>query len=152
MAISKDELLKGRDKQYPKEYTKEISDNLDKLLVAVNQIRSAYATPMTVTSGWRPAEINASTPGAAKKSKHMIGLAVDIQDKDNRLMNWVLANLKLMKQLDIYVEDFRWTPGWVHFQLGKPTSGKRIFVPSADRAQAPDRWNGEYNHAHDSIV
>lgn len=141
----------GRDKQYPKDYTKEISDNLDKLLIPINEIRTAYGKPMTVTSGWRPPQVNAATSGAATKSKHMIGLAVDIQDKDNDIMNWALANLKLLKKLDIYLEDFRWTPGWVHFQLGKPASGKRIFIPSTTKALAPDRWNGEYNHAHDSV-
>ena len=33
--ITKDEILMGRDKKYPEEYTKEISDNIDKLLKAI---------------------------------------------------------------------------------------------------------------------
>jgi len=65
MPISKDELLKGRDKQYPNDYTQEISDNLDKLLIPLNKIRDAYGKPMTIDSGWRPPSINGSTPGAA---------------------------------------------------------------------------------------
>lgn len=149
MAISKNELLMGRDVQYPNEYTKEISNNIDKLLIAINKIRTAYGKPMTVTSGWRPQQINASTPGAATKSKHTMGLAVDIQDKDDKLMHWVLANLELMKQLDIFIEDFRWTPGWVHFQLGQPASGNRIFVPSTAKPIVPNRWSGTYDHSVD---
>ena len=148
--ISKDELLKGRDKQYVSDYTQEISNNLDKLLVPLNQIRTAYGKPMTVTSGWRPPAINSSTPGAAAKSKHMIGLACDISDPDGVLMKWVLQNLPLMKSLGIYMEDFRWTPNWVHFQLGVPGSGKRIFVPSSAPAGAPGKWDGKYDSQFDT--
>lgn len=142
--ISKDELLKGRDKQFPNDYSSEVSNNLDLLLIPLNKIREAYGKPMTVSSGWRPPTINASTPGAATHSKHMVGLACDIQD-DGQLMRWVLANLELMKSLNIYLEDFRWTPTWVHFQLGAPNSKNRIFVPSSAPAQAPAKWDGKYD-------
>jgi hypothetical protein len=149
MAIYKDELLKGRDQQYPSDYTQEISDNLDRLLVPLNKIRDAWNTPMIVNSGWRPPAINAATPGAAANSKHMIGLAADISDMDGSLWAWVLQNLQLMKDNDIFMEDRRWTPTWVHFQLGQPGSGHRIFVPSASPTGAPDNWDGQYDHSFD---
>lgn len=147
--ISKDELLKGRDQQFPDDYTQQISDNLDMLLPLLNQIRTAWAQPMIVDSGWRSPSENANTPGAAAHSKHMLGLAADIQDLDGSLWAWVLQNLALMQQLGIYMEDRRWTPTWVHFGYGPPASGKRIFVPSANRAQAPDNWDGQYDHSYD---
>lgn len=149
-SISKDELLMGRDKSYASDYTQEISDNLDRLLVPLNIIRQKWGKPMRVNSGWRPASVNASTSGAAKRSKHTMGLAADISDPDGQLMNWVLANLDLMQKLDIYVEDFRWTPNWVHFGLGAPGSGKRIFIPNANRPLAPDRWDGKYDSQYDN--
>lgn len=149
MSISKDELLKGRDQQYASDYSQEISDNLDKLLIPLNNIRTAYGKPMTVNSGWRPPSINGSTPGAATHSKHMLGLAADIADSDGSLWIWVLDNLQLMKDNDIFMEDKRWCPGWVHFGLGQPASGKRIFVPSANRALDPGAWDGEYDHSFD---
>ena len=152
MSISKDELLKGRDQQYPGDYTQEISDNLDKLLIPLNKIRDAWGKPMIVNSGWRPPSINASTPGAAIHSKHEIGLAADISDVDGSLWAWVLENLQLMKDLDIFMEDRRWTKDWVHFGLGQPTSGHRVFVPSANPAPAPDNWDGQYDHGFDIIV
>jgi hypothetical protein len=148
--ITKDELLKGRDKQYATEYSQQISDNLDKLLVPINKLRDAWGKPMIVTSGWRPPEINDSTPGAAAKSKHMYGLAVDIQDSDGSLMKWTLENLELMKELGLYMEDFRWTYNWCHYQLGAPGSGKRIFVPSSARPSSPDKWDGKYDSQYDS--
>ena len=150
--ISKDELLQGCDHQYPSDYTPEISSNLDSLLVPMNQVRTIYGKPMMVTSGWRPPSINASTPGAAKHSKHMVGLACDISDLDGSLWTWVLARLDLMQSLGLYFEDKRWTPSWCHFQLGPPASGKRIFVPSADRAMAPNIWDGRYDPKYDGVT
>lgn len=144
--ISKSELLEGRDVQYKSDYTQEISDNLDKLLVPANQIRIAWSKPMKVTSGWRPPSINAATPGAAKASKHMQGLAFDIADPDDKLWAWVIQNLDLMQKLGIYMEDKRWTPSWVHFQLGAPGSGSRIFVPDKSPPKDPGEWDGVYDH------
>ena len=149
MAISKKELLMGRDVQYASDYTQDISDNLDKLLIPINKIRDLWNTPMTVNSGWRPPSVNASTPGAALSSKHMLGLAVDISDTDGSLWTWVLQNLQLMSDLGIFIEDRRWTKSWVHFQLGQPKSGHRIFVPSTGPALAPDVWDGNYDHSFD---
>ena len=150
--IAKSELMMGRDVTYSSEYTQEISDNLDRLLVPMNQIREAWGKLMEVNSGWRPPEVNASTPGAAAHSKHMEGLACDIADPDGSLMTWILNNLDMMQGLGIFFEDFRWTPDWCHFQLGPPRSGKRIFVPSAARPQAPDKWGGAYDSKYDQKV
>jgi hypothetical protein len=154
--ISKDELLKSRDIQYSNDYTQEISDNLDRFLIVANKIRDAYGKPMTVNSGWRPPSINAATAGAATHSLHMQGLAMDISDPDNSLMNWVLQNLDLMKKLGVFIEDFRWCGfgdtgprNWVHFGLGAPASGHRIFVPSSAPPQASTRWDGQYDHSFD---
>jgi uncharacterized protein YcbK (DUF882 family) len=145
--ITKSELLKGRDALYPADYTQTISNNLEELLIALNAIRTAYGKPMIVDSGWRPSAINDATSNAAHHSKHLIGLAADIADPDGSLWLWVLANLDLMQKLGIYMEDKRWTPSWVHFQLGPPLSGHRIFIPSAAPALAPTAWNGVYDVA-----
>ena len=147
--ISMSELLKGRDQEYPDDYTQDVQDNLAKLLDALNVIRAAYAKPMTVNSGWRPPSVNAATPGAASHSAHCQGLAADIADPDGEVMKWVLENLQLMKDNGFYFEDFRWTTNWVHFGLRRPASGKRIFVPNANRAQSPDRWDGQYDVSYD---
>lgn len=147
--IAKSEFLMNRDQQYQRDYTQEISDNLDRLLVPLNRVRSAWDKPMVVTSGWRPPELNALIPGAATHSKHMIGLAADISDPDGSLWAWVLENLPLLQSLGLYLEDKRWTPSWVHFQLVAPQSGHRIFKPSADRAVAPGVWDGVYDPKFD---
>lgn len=142
--LTKDDLLMGRDKAYPAEYTAEISANLDKLLPILNKIQEKYGKKFKINSGWRPAAVNAGTPGAAAHSKHMEGLAADIADADGAIMNWTLANLDFMKEIGVHMEDWRWTPTWTHYQCVPPKSGNRIFIPSTAPALAPDRWVGKY--------
>lgn len=148
MSISKEELLKGRDVSYPSDYTQEVSDNLDELLIVLNKVRSAYGKPMTVNSGWRPPSINAATPGAAAHSLHCEGLACDFADPDGKLMDWVLENLELMKDCGVYLEHFNWTPNWVHMGIRAPKSGHRIFIPNANRPTS-NRWDGNYDQKFD---
>ncbi len=147
--ITKKELLQGRDKTFADKYTHEISANLDLLLEAVNVVRAKYGKPMYVSSGWRPRAVNASLANAAPRSNHMVGLAVDFKDPDGALWEWCLDNLALLKQLGLYLEDKRWTRGWTHFQLIRPASGKRIFVPSKGLAPHPALWDGQYDKRFD---
>lgn len=147
--ITKEELLNGRDETFKDEYTDEISKNLDQLLEILNVLRSEYGKPMRVTSGWRPSSINNMVKGAAPKSNHTIGLAADIYDPNGEFMAWVLKHLELMQSLGVFFEDFRWTPTWVHVQIIKPKSGKRIYVPNSSLPAAPDRWTGRYDSRFD---
>lgn len=143
--LTKDDILMGRDKQYPKDLTQEILDNIEKLLLKINELLKQYPNKVHVHSGWRPAAINAATPGSAKKSTHMLGLSVDLGDESGELRKWVISNLDKLKACGLYCEDFRWTPTWVHFQIVAPTSGNRIYVPSAAPALALKAWSGSYN-------
>jgi len=147
--ITKDELLMGRDKLFPQDYTQQISDNLDELLLKLNKVREAYGKPMKVASGWRPPAVNASTKNAAPNSNHMTGHAADIADADGELWKWVVQNLQLMADLGLYMEDKRWSPSWTHFQNLPPKSKKRIYVPSAALPIAPSIWDGRYDSKFD---
>lgn len=150
--ITKKELLAGRDILYPFEYTPEISKNLDFLLEKLNVVRQHFGRPMRISSGWRPPSLNKKIAGAATKSAHTIGLAADVYD-GGELRGWVLGNLQLIKALNLYIEDFRWTPTWVHFQAIAPKSKKRIFIPYADIKKfpmtAPNSWSGLYDPIFD---
>lgn len=125
--ITRDEILMGRDKQAPLTGLMEV--NLKKLLQAVNKLRAAYNKPMIVSSGYRPAAINATIPGAAKKSNHMACLAVDFADRDGKLAEYCLNNLKLLEEFGLWMEDPAHTKGWVHLQRVPPRSGNRVFKP-----------------------
>lgn len=147
--LTKDELLMGRDKQFPAAYTPQISANLDKTLAIFNQVRAAYGKPMNVRSGWRPPEINEATSNAAKGSNHLWGMACDFADNDGSLWKWCMFNLALLQKLGIYLEDKRWTPTWVHMQIVPPGSKKRIYIPSANPAINPKLWDGKYDAKFD---
>lgn len=125
--ISRSEILMGRNKQYPLDGILEV--NLEKLLKAVNKFRAVYGKPMRVSSGYRPAAINATVKGAAKKSNHMKCLAVDFVDRDGKLAEYCLNNLKLLEEFGIWLEDPAFTKGWVHMQVVPPRSGNRVFKP-----------------------
>lgn len=124
--------------------TPEQDTNLATLLDKMNQVRTAWGKPMTVTSGLRSQADQARINPGAPQSKHLLGAACDIAD-DGSLRDWVLQNLQMMKDLGLFFEDFRWTKGWVHFQCLPPTSGHRIFVPSSAPPTDPDAWDGQYD-------
>lgn len=142
--------------------TKEQSDNLAMLLIAMNKVRQKYGKPMRITSGVRNMQDHIAI--YAKKgitdlkkipmsSKHLLGAACDVQDSKGELKKWILQNLDLIQSCGLYLEDFRWTKGWVHFQCHAPLSGKRIFLPFADTKtypmNAPDAWDGKYDSKYD---
>lgn len=88
-----------------------------------------YCPEPVVSSGYRPPEVNAETPGAAKDSNHMLCRAVDIADPDGRFTDWCSKNMDLMAHFELWQEDPRWTKGWVHLQSVPPKSQHRIFIP-----------------------
>lgn len=133
--ISLEMYLKGREKQYPNEYTKEIEANAIELLKKVNAfLEELGIDKVEVTSGFRPLAINSNTKGAAKKSNHTICKAVDILDnKSQDLAEKCKKQMDLMIKYDLYMEDPNSTKGkytnWVHLQNVAPKSGNRIFNP-----------------------
>lgn len=144
--ISMEEILKGRAKL--EDLDTETQANLKTLHERINKLRAAYGKPLKVNDGYRrPAD----TPkNGATKSNHLIGAAIDLDDDDSAfLWIWVKANLQLMKEIGLYMEDPRWTHGdvgtWMHFQIYPPKSGKRIYVPSLKPASAPELWDGKYD-------
>lgn len=125
--ITREEVLMNRDKQYP--LNPEMEANLKKLLIALNLFRKLYGKPMKVTSGYRPAAINANVPGAAKKSNHMLCLATDFADPNKELAKYCMDNQYILEQCGLYLEHPNATPGWCHLQCVPPKSGNRVFKP-----------------------
>jgi hypothetical protein len=112
------EILMGRDSQAPLD---EIQwRNLTDLIARLNALRVHYGKPMTVSSGYRPPNINSGV-GGAKSSAHMSCQAVDFRDPNGELAAWCLKNMKLLVQLGLYLEDPAFTKGWVHLQ-SRPTN------------------------------
>lgn len=134
--ITLDEFYKGRDSQYAAELTDEIraasQDTLQKanLLLARFFAANPAEPRRTATSGWRPAQVNASTPGAAKLSNHMRGLAIDIQDENGKLDAWCMSpdGRSALIDIGLWLESPASTPRWCHVQTVPPRSGNRVFM------------------------
>lgn len=129
--ITRDEVLKGRDRDYP--LTPELEQNLTKLLDAVNKVRKEWGKPLIVTSGYRPGHFNKSARGA-KRSAHMTCEAIDFADPNGEFGKWCLANLKLLEEVGLYMESPLYTheppaKRWIHLQIRRPASGNRVFIP-----------------------
>lgn len=86
-------------------------------------------TPLSVSSGFRPAAINVHVKGAAVRSNHIMGRAVDLVDTDRSIVKWCLANLDKLKEVGLWMEEPASTPGWCHLQTVPPKSGNRVFKP-----------------------
>lgn len=125
----------GRDTKFHMELTDTIIGNAMTLLARANLLLSSFreATGDTeqrhVTSGWRPAAVNAATPNAAPHSKHMTGEAVDIADPEGDLDQWCLDNPGRLEDIGLWQEDPGSTKGWTHLQCVPPKSGRRVFLP-----------------------
>jgi uncharacterized protein YcbK (DUF882 family) len=134
MIVLKEIIGKAKIEDQPEQ----IQTSLKELLEKINKVRSAWAKPMTVTSGLRTmadhlriyAEKGITDQSKIPmKSHHLYGRAVDISDPNKDLQKWCKANEALLAEIGLWMEDFSATPNWCHFQIVPPKSGKRWFMP-----------------------
>lgn len=130
----------GRDADYEHALTEAIRMNARETVHRANALLAVMmadgvpleGNPRTgslVNSGWRPPEINAGTPGAAPRSRHMSGQAVDLYDPEGLLDDWCLDNQDQLAELHLWLEHPSATRGWCHVQIVPPRSGRRVFYP-----------------------
>lgn len=127
----------GRDRAYSTDLTDEIRANAAETVKRANRLIAIYqkatgdVRPRGVNSGWRPAAVNAATPGAAKKSNHMLGRALDISDASKAMKVWLMtpAGQQALVECELWMEHPNATPAWVHVQIVPPASNRRVFVP-----------------------
>lgn len=130
--IFRQDILRGQ--QCPPD----LEDNLLEMLVKINKVCDAWGKPMTVTSGLRSKADQvaiyvkkgitdiAQIPMA---SKHLSAQAIDIFDPERDLQKWVVQNTTLIEEIGLWMEDFKYTKNWIHFQTVPPKSKKRFFIP-----------------------
>jgi len=121
----------GRDRSNALDLTPEIEKNAALTIKLANVLLARFGEGRHVNSGWRPPSINAATPGAARKSLHMTGQAIDLEDGDGLLDDWCMSDFGLAQLADIglWLEHPSSTKGWCHLQVVPPRSGKRVFYP-----------------------
>lgn len=132
----------GYDKRYPNELTTRINAEAAETVRVLNQLAVALqkagirleVSPKTgsiLTSGWRPEQVNSTTPGAAVRSLHILALAADLYDPEGELDEFLLSDKgqAILVSLDLWLEHPSATKGWCHVQRKPPRSGRRVFYP-----------------------
>lgn len=128
--ITSKEYFMGRDESHKTELTDEIMKNAEKLLSAVNALIAEleYKGSLSVSSGWRPPSVNANVKGAAKKSLHQNGLAIDVAGHE--LYKLIESKPELLKKHKLWMEDASAASSWTHLDLGTRRDREvQIFKP-----------------------
>lgn len=127
---------KDRRKEFASELTQDIINNATKLVAIINNFLNELGVEeVQVTSGWRPATVNAGISNAAKRSYHMNGLACDLLDNKNQdLAKLIASNPDLLRKYNLFLESPQATQGkntnWAHIDLGtRSDRPSRIFNP-----------------------
>jgi len=140
MQITMDDYWMGRDLLHADELTHNVQANAELLVPRVNSVLilaahdlaglvSSPTTGSLVASGWRPQSINARTRGAARRSHHLTGCAVDLYDPAGRIDGWCMQHLDALESAGLWMEHPDATPRWCHLQSVPPKSGNRVFRP-----------------------
>jgi hypothetical protein len=140
--INMAQYLMGRDREHGHLFGPDLRVNAGRTIELANKLlvlaKMAGVTldesPRTgsiVTSGWRPPAINAGTPGAALRSKHLTCQAVDLYDPDGDLDEWLMTDggQRALVDLGLWIEHPACSKGWSHLQIVPPRSGRRAFYP-----------------------
>jgi hypothetical protein len=138
--ITLEQYYMGRDKTFGDELTPELRLNAREMVRRANmllavmigdgvEVETMQNTESIVSSGWRPAAINKSTPKAAVKSNHMTCHAIDVYDPHGAIDDWCMDNPDKLAWIEIWIEHPSATKGWSHWQMVPPRSGKRVFYP-----------------------
>ncbi len=137
--ITLDAYWMGRDKLYPLALDTQTRRNAAVTVDLANRLlvlAKMAGVPLVanpagtlVASGWRPPAVNAATPGAAKRSKHMTGEAIDLFDPTGAIDDWMVHSPQPLIDLGLWVEHRSATPRWAHLQTVPPGSGNRFFYP-----------------------
>jgi len=121
---------------FPEDWTKEVEENAKKLLKKVNELLAELnVEKVTVSSGFRPADVNKQVANAAKRSYHMNGYAIDILDDQYQTLGKLIAGKpELLKKYELWIEDLTSTKGkhtnWVHLDYGiRSDRPSRMFKP-----------------------
>jgi uncharacterized protein YcbK (DUF882 family) len=109
--------------------------NLQELQKRINNLQNmvtkvaGFYWPFVVNSGYRSPSDQQRINPKAMKSNHLTGSAVDLRDADGTLKELLKNNVDLLEECQLWCEDFKHTPTWVHLQILPPRSGKRFFIP-----------------------
>ena len=111
------------------ELSEEIRREAQVTVDRANALLGEFGEERPVNSGWRPLAVNRAIPGAALRSNHTRGMAIDLGDPDGDLDDWCMDHFDVLRELRLWLEHPAATKGWCHVQTVAPKSWKRCFYP-----------------------
>ncbi len=120
------------EREKSEDLTDEVKKNAEAFLAVLNDFLEELTPGVEykVSSGFRPSSVNSKIPNAAKKSLHMTGLAIDLEDPDDELDKLIQSKPELLDKYGLWLEHPDSTPKWTHLDKGTRTQRKiRIFHP-----------------------
>jgi hypothetical protein len=133
--ITLQDYYQGRDIKFATSLTPAIESNAFRTVQIANALLAVFGQNRHCNSGWRPPAVNATTPGASTTSLHMTGEAIDLEDKNGELDDWLmspagesaLVSLGLWHEHPSSTKGAAGDEGWSHVQTRPPRSGNRHF-------------------------
>ena len=113
------------------ELTEELKTNAIQLLSKVNAFLIELGlTNVSVSSGFRPTEVNAATKGSAKASLHCQCRAIDLGDVDGKIDALITSRDDLKKKYMLWQESPMNTKGWAHLDnKDRGVRKENTFIP-----------------------
>lgn len=94
-----------------------VQENLMMLCTLILEpLRASIGEPIIINSGYRNAAVNAGV-GGVKTSHHLLGLAADINFKNEAQLKQMVAALKKNTHLDLALIEHSKSSSWLHVQL-----------------------------------
>ncbi len=114
---------------FASEYDQEVKENAEDLLIKVNALVQELGLEYKgLNSGWRPSLYNVRI-GGARRSRHTIGQAIDLTDRDGKIKAKIMSNPEVLRPYDMSMEHPSATRTWCHLQTPPPRSGRLVFWP-----------------------
>lgn len=135
MSLKLDDLITASGK-YPErkksfELTPEVIANGEDLIKRVNALFNDLNIDVPkVSSGFRPSVVNSKIANAAKRSAHMIGKAIDLEDPKGELGQLVMLRPDLLKKHGLMLENPQFSKTWIHLDtVYRPPRSNQMFNP-----------------------
>ena len=122
-------------------------DNLKKLCENILQpVRDHYATPVTVSSGFRSEEL-CEAIGSSKTSQHAKGQAADFEifgTPNAELAKWIIENLDYDQLILEFHNPEEPNSGWIHCSYKSPSDNRKSTLRAFRNDQGKTQYV-EYN-------
>ena len=118
------------DREKDASCTDDVKKNGQQLIDSVNALlKELNIDGVRVSSGFRTEAANIAA-GGAKKSLHMTGKAIDLEDPKGEIDEAIKKCPEILDKFGLWLEDPGHTPGWAHLDIGSRSARKvRIFIP-----------------------